>query len=466
MEKIELKCEVGLGEVYDLDESQVRVAMATVTDSGAVFDEDAYGSRELPVPGYEGAYSYIPWGADDMMPYHMMREIRGDEILSQNMYFSVLTAYGDGLRYTDLKTGRAAAGEIGRWCMGQSLHKLYLNQATDMKHFFFAVAVLILSNDGSHIAQVRHKEACYCRFEKADRRGRVNHVFYGPWRKAQGNIGRKDIEVIQLLDEDDPLGHLEVLMGRRMGTDGETRVRTANRKFGVVMKFPTVWLQYYPVPYYTAVFRGDWYDLKRLIGRGKKAKIRNHSAVKYQVEIDRQFWVDLVNAENITDPVAQRERINREKEAIKKFVCGIENSGKAWITGCYTNPDGREQHLVRINVIDTAKEGGDWSDDIAEAANMLCYGFNIHPNLVGATPGKSQTNNSGSDKRELFTLKQSLEKATRDCLEQLHQVIIYYNGWEEQVRAEVPLILLTTLDQNTDAKRVGEVNPQTPESGA
>ncbi len=454
-----------VSEVMEVTD-KVKMALSTVANSADVFDEDAFGAQELPVPGYESAYRYIPYGADDCLPYKIIEEIGRDEILSQNMHFSVLTAYGDGLRYTDMATEKPVRGDIGRWVMGNSLNRFYLNQATDLKYFYFAVAVLILSNDGQQIAQVRHKEACYCRFEKADKNGRINHVFYGPWRKRGGNIGRKDIEVIQLLDEQDPLGHLEVLMGKRMGADGETRVRTANRKFGVVMKFPTPGLQYYPTPYYSAIFRGDWYDLKRLIGKGKKAKIRNHAGVKYQVEIDRQYWEDIINAENIVDPVEQKKRIDREKQAIKDFVCGIENSGKAWITGCYTTPDGREQHLVRVNLIDTSKEGGDWSDDITEAANMLCYGFNIHPNLVGAVPGKSQTNNSGSDKRELFTLKQALEKAARDVLQTVHDVIIYFNGWEDKVRAEVPIILLTTLDQNTDAKKVTEAGSQTPESGA
>ncbi len=34
-----------------------------------------------------------------------------------------------------------------------------------------------------------------------------------------------------------------------------------------------------------------------------------------------------------------------------------------------------------------------------------------------------------------------------------HNVVIYYNGWEGKVYPDVPMILLTTLDQNTDAKK-------------
>ena len=53
------------------------------------------------------------------------------------------------------------------------------------------------------------------------------------------------------------------------------------------------------------------------------------------------------------------ERIKKEKENIKNFVSGIENSGKVWITGYYIDPNGREVRMVRINVVETGKEGGD-----------------------------------------------------------------------------------------------------------
>ncbi len=233
-----------------------------------------------------------------------------------------------------------------------------------------------------------------------------------------------------------------------------TKERTKARKFAILVRYPTPGLQYYPVPYYTAIFRGDWFDIKRLIGIGKKAKLKNHASVKYQVEVHKDYWYNICEEEHISDPLKIQERINKEKENIKNFVAGIENSGKVWITGYYIDPNGNETRMVRINTIDAGKEGGDWSEDIQEAANMTCYGDNIHPNLVGATPGKSQSNNSGSDKRELFTLKQSLEKSWHDLMLKVHQVIIYYNGWQDKVEPDVPMIMLTTLDEHNDAKQV------------
>lgn len=437
------------GEIFDF-RIPANDAMGDVVDSSTIFEEDSTVSDGLPVPGYPD-YRYMPFGADDMLPFSLMRTINSDEVLSQNLFFNILTAYGSGLQYVDRESRQPSAeADVSRFMLRNSLKEFFLEQCTDMKHFFFAVAVLILSKDGSTIVQVRHKDACYCRFEKADRKGRINHVFFANWRKI-GSLNRKDVEMITLLNEKDPLGHLEVLMGKARGEDGMMHIRTTARKFAVVMRFPTPGQRYYPSPYYAAIFRGDWFDLKRLIGKAKKAKIRNHASVKYQVEVHRDYWQNLLIEENITDPLKQAERIKREKENIKRFVTGVENSGKAWITGYYIDSYGKEQRMVRVNLIDTSKEGGDWSEDIQETSNMICYGLNIHPNLVGATPGKSQSNNSGSDKRELFTLKQSLETAFRDMLLKVHEVIIHFNGWQDKVMPFVPLILLTTLDKKTDA---------------
>ena len=108
---------------------------------------------------------------------------------------------------------------------------------------------------------------------------------------------------------------------------------------------------------------------------------------------------------------------------------------------------------VRIVNIEGQKEGGDWNEDVQATANTICYSDNVHPNLVGAVPGKTQTNNSGSDKRELFVMKQALEIAFHDLLLLPLNVVCWYNGWTD-VEPTVPMIQLTTLDEHKDAKTV------------
>ncbi len=77
----------------------------------------------------------------------------------------------------------------------------------------------------------------------------------------------------------------------------------------------------------------------------------------------------------------------------------------------------------------------------------------VHSNLVGSVPGKSQTNNSGSDKRELYTIALTLQKPYHDLLFSVHRLIIRFNKWTA-VKPDCPFIQLTTLDENKDAKQV------------
>ena len=185
----------------------------------------------------------------------------------------------------------------------------------------------------------------------------------------------------------------------------------------------------------------------------KESKIKNTAPLKYHVEISDKYFDRIFRREHITDPKKQAERVAKEKQQILDFLTGAENSGKTWFSNFYVTPDGKEQHEVVVSRIDSSKEGGDWETDIQEAVNMICFTLQVHSNLVGSVPGKSQSNNSGSDKRELYTIAQALQKPFHDLMFVPHNIVIRYNKWKD-VTLSVPFIQLTTLDENTDAKMV------------
>ena len=438
------------GEIFTIPGTAVQAEIVQVEDTTTVFDSNL--DRDIhyaPVPGHEGR-QYAPWGHDDQLPYDIIRLVGGDEVTAQNKLFNIETCYGTGIEFIDRVTKEPTLDEdIEEWMERQALPSYALEQITDMKYFYFSVAVIILSNDGKRINKIRHKEACYCRFEKPNKRGRIENVFFGDWRGGKP----KTVEMIPLLDPYDTLADLKQRLGLIPLDNGKMGACTKDRKFAILSRFPTAGNQFYPVPYYSAIWRGGSYDEKRLISVGKRAKLRNSTSIKYHVEVERDYWVRICKEQGITDPEKMRERVRKEKENIRDFVTGIENSGKVWISSFYVNPNGDEVKDIRINVIDQGKkEGGDWTEDIQSASNTICYADNVHPNLVGAVPGKAQTNNSGSDKRELFTMKQALETSFKDLLLQPLRVCCRFNGFK--VKPTINMIQLTTLDQHKDAQKV------------
>lgn len=421
-----------------------RYEVVSATDLTDVFDEVLPSGkiRILTPPGFPND-RMVSWGVDNNLPTRIADLVSADEVTAQNKFFNVLTCYGNGVQLQhDELCNNLERDDVARWLDDNELAPYFIDQVTDMKFFYFAVAVIILSKDGRRITGIRHKDATYCRLAPASSNyGHIPFVYYADWANNPQRCER-----ISVLNERNPLGDLRARL-RREKEEGTYPVR----KYAIIMRYPTVGNRYYPVPYWASILRGGSYDEKRLISEGKRARLRNATSVKYQIEIERGYWERICTEENIVDPDARIARVRREKENIRDFVCGIENGGKAWITGYYVDAFHNEIRDVRIQRIDTQKEGGDWGEDLQAAANTICYADNIHPSLVGATPGKSAMNNSGSDKRELFTMKQALEKSFRDILLLPLRVVCKYNGWDNTAPV-VPFVQLTTLDKHTDAE--------------
>ena len=380
---------------------------------------------------------YIPWGGDNRMPYNIINLIESDETLSTCQMFNAEVCYGSGLVYNTEQATERVRSEVDDFTSDNDIASYFLGVCQDFKHFGFCVSVIILNEDASRIVRIVRKQACYVRFAPADKSGVIPYILYANWRNT---VSPENIERIELLNPQAPF------------TDLQSRSKKI-KKFAVVCRIPTPDNTYYPIPYYAALFKGKWYDIKQLIGVAKEAKLRNSAPIKYHIEIANSFWNNIFKVEGITDRVKQQERVCQEKDNIINFLTGMENSGKVLFSTFYVSPNGEEQHDVVINKIETDKEGGDWATDIIEAVNMMCFTMRVHSNLVGSVPGKSQTNNSGSDKRELYTIAQALQKPYHDLLFGVHRLIIRFNKWQN-VTPGGPFIQLTTLDENKDAKQV------------
>lgn len=435
--------EISLSSLHIVPE--LRASVIFHSDSASIFREDG----EIPERILDSNTTYIPWGADDQLPYRVLQKIEDDETLTTCQQFNAEVCYGAGLVYNTDKATQSVRDEVEDFCMDNNLPIYYMGCCQDLKHFGFCVTVLILNEAGNRIVSVIRKEACYCRFTKADQHGTIHEVLYANWRNLALPT---EVEHITLLNTSSPWADLRQRMA----------LGTKLRKFALVTRIPTPDSTYYPIPYYAALFKSKWYDIKQLIATAKKAKLENSAPIKYHIEVADKYWQGIFKREGITDPKKQMERANEEKTRIIDFLTGAENAGKVWFSSYYITPDGREQHDVVINSIDKSKEGGDWESDIQEAVNMICFTTGVHSNLVGSVPGKSQMNNSGSDKRELYTIAQARQKPYRDLLFLPHRIIIRFNKWIG-VEPDCPFLMLTTLDEHKDAKTVTTNNPSPDE---
>ena len=417
------------------------------TDTKNLFREDRDFS---PIPvqkqGFRKPIEYIPWGADNQMPYNILDKVESDETLSACLRFQSECYYGNGLEYkavgqTPADAERTPATDaVSRFLSHNDLQSVFFGCSQDFNTYGFSVVVLVLSKDLTKIVRIERKEAAFCRFEKSDSSGRIPGVLYGDFRYQNQP---ESLQFFPLLDTKDPLQDLY----NRVGKNKSQRV------YAVLVRVPTVNATYYPIPLYASIFKSRWYDTKQLIAQVKYSKLKNTTSFKYQIEINDRYWQKIFQVEGITNRSEQNERVIKEKQQMVDFLTGAENAGKVLFSAFYVSPDGQEQRDVKITRIDTQKEGGDYETDLQEVINIICFSLGVHSNLIGTLPSGKQMNNSGSDKRELYTIAQAKNKVYRDILLKPHRLICAYNGWHDIVPT-VDFLQLTTLDEHKDLKTV------------
>lgn len=418
--------------------------VVTTDKSASVFREDV----DIQPHKMSGGHEYMPWGANNLMPYDVLSLIEADETLTTCQEFNAEVCYGSGLEFAGAEgLNHAQAEELEEFVEDNAIPSVFLGMCHDIKYFAFAVAVVILSKDYKRIVRVARKEACYCRFSPANEQGVPDYVVYANFRLG---LDPEVKEIIPLLNPSAPRADLMERISQP----------NAPHKYAVIIRVPCADSTYYPIPHYASLFKGKWYNIKRLIAIAKEAKLKNSAPIKYHIEISGRYWETLFRTEGITDRAAQKARMVAEKQSMIDFLTGAVNSGKVLFSQFYIGVDGKENHDVVIHNIEAnVKEGGDWTTDIQEAVNMVCFAMRVHSNLVGSVPGKSQSNNSGSDKRELYTIAHALQKPYHDLLLSVFSLVCRFNDWKG-VKPACPFVQLTTLDEHTDAKKVSPEAPK------
>ena len=304
---------------------------AFTVNSASVFKEDV----DIVPTIVDDSLSYIPWGGDNQMPFDILNLIEKDETLATCQCFNAEVCYGSGLQYTATEASAAVKSAVEDFTLDNDLASYFLGVSQDFKHFGFAVSVLILNEEGTKIVRLLRKEACYCRFTPADKHGRISKILYANWRKAISS--RNDIEEIDLLDPASPWQDLQERLRRSRNADSglssgasiptpQSAIRK-NRKFAIVSRIPTVDSTYYPIPYYGALFRGKWYNIKQFIGIAKEAKLKNSAPIKYHSRIAGR--VHTVK----TDTLLDRRDIHRRvlhaagMENTRGSACGVSRPG-------------------------------------------------------------------------------------------------------------------------------------------
>lgn len=436
-------------------------AAVTVADSKNIFNIP--DSIPTPITIKEKQYrGVVPWGLNNNLPGELIDKMYKNPVMSSGLKFNIDIAYGEGIvagKYEIVNGERKFTPvydntEVNAFFEENDINGYLLEQLTDLSIFYNIFPEIILNRESPpKIVSLSSKEASFSRWEEMNpTTGEIENHFYSAWW-GRGSIPPEDkLDVTPVLSRKNTLRNLRIRMGTIKDEAGKMR-EASEYRFIIPVHFPTPGRFYYQKPYYISIIESGWYDLASAIPEFKNALLTNQMAIKYHVELSDDYFPKIFESEGITADKDKKERIKKEYADLNNFLAGNKNAGKTAISFVKYSPDGKEMRRMKITVVDNKKEGGEYLEDSEEASNVMSFGMGVHPSLIGSAPGKNSTI-SGTEARELFIIKQALQRPIRDRILRPLYLIKNFNGWDPTLEFEIPNMVLTTLDTNTGSKKV------------
>ncbi|MCD8176706.1 MAG: hypothetical protein LUE98_04500 [Tannerellaceae bacterium] len=347
-----------------------------------------------------------------------------------------------------------------RWnefCENNNLANWLMEQAADQAYFWnwFPLLQLNIGRDDKDwepkIVKLRHLEATCTRKGEMDKYGRINYCVYSREFAGSGidTIESQDTEnynrqiIYEALDINDALSQL------REKTKAQKNTKTRNRTTDYVLplRLPTPGKPYYAKPSWYTLFSSGIFIYMLAMLNQRSVKLKNSIMFSYIIHLNEEY---VMYEYQRCGAIKEEDRIkvyNNLVDELTGWLKNPANDGKALVAMTKTI-DGKVVKWVEIEQLDRTK-ASDTSvkEDIAEIANVMLYAQGIHPQTVGAIPGKEKVA-SGTEARELNLLQQlDLFPQKVFLLEPLY-LIKRFNGWDENLFFDIPVHVLTTLDKN------------------
>jgi len=409
----------------------------------------------------------IYWGSDNKLPQEIITKVAVLPELTSGMYFNMSMGYGQGIMPVRITPDTTNSGEIkmsytpvldnteiNEFLQRNNIAKYLQESLMDLYYFYHNFCTLHLNKESSgtrKIVELRHREAAFTRFTKMNDEGIIENCLYSAlW--GDNSQEDKDVSSIPLLDMHNPVMDLERKMGRIVRPDAKTKDDLLY-EYMVSVDLPSPGRAYYRKPPWYALIESGWYDFATAIPEFKKAILKNQMTIKYIVYIEEEYFKRIFAEESVTDDKAKKERVTLEYKNIQDFLSGSKNAGKTLITRMRYDKikEGLEKKDITIQTVDNHFKGGEYIEDNEEVSSIVNFAQGIHGSVIGSF-GKAK-NINGTEARELFMIKQALQKPIRDRLLLPFYIVKKINKWPEDIHFIIPNLELTTIDSNTGSKK-------------
>lgn len=284
-----------------------------------------------------------------------------------------------------------------------------------------------------------------------DEYGKINYCVYSNSFAQDGNVMKPDKPedsirqiIIDALDPERAVADL------REKVKAQRKVkRPANRttRYVIPMCIPTPGKFYYSFPSWWTIFKSRIFQYMLAMFARRATLMENSTMFKYIVHVNEEYIREECERRNMNNNDTERMKcFNLVMDEIESFLKDPKNNGKTLLPLSKTVGD-KTIKWVEIESIDSPMKGSDVKEDIAEIANVMLFAMGIHPQTVGAIPGKDKMA-SGTEARELNTLQQLYLFGMKKLILYPFEVMKAFNRLDSHLKFDIPVHVLTTLDKN------------------
>lgn len=410
---------------------------------------------------------WSPWGADNLFPQQLTRDIETTGILNAiidgKARFALCQGMVPAIVHTDT-TGQRVIDRIVEDAeivdfmeMNNHFYQTF-GWMKDQVAFGSGVARFMADNSGKKIASFQRDDITETRYKKQDpKTGKISHLYYSAsWDKIRSPNDNR-VFTVPLLSPNNPVADLKA------------KVAAGQYEHAMTFRYPGWGKHYYSMPLWMAAYK--WIKIAQGVPEMKAALFENSMRPMYMVIIHETFWENKYGDKWPDDQDDQDELKQAFYDEIEQWMVGAKNAYKTLFVNGYTDGDGKTYQDIEIKEIPNTIREGELIPDSAAANSEIAFALLFNPAIIGASlPSGPYTNSQGgSSVRESVLMQIILHEFERQNVRRVMNVIKYFNGWNERYKGLefiIPATVLTTLDTGGSSKPIitGNVNPKEPEN--
>ncbi|MDX9914213.1 MAG: hypothetical protein RBS77_06560 [Candidatus Moranbacteria bacterium] len=389
---------------------------------------------------YHNKLPYAKWGSSNDYPEEALEMIGKTGVLSTGLNYKARCCFGQGVLPVTVKGLDDKNNEILEpvnnpevlsFLRGYAYRNYATNGFRDLGKLGNMFPVFIFNSEGTKIIRLYTENARHCRMSIDKTKLLI-----------AGNI--KDLataKVITLLDEFDPMTHLEIL-------------RVQGKLKGAAVAFPRIKNyfsnnDYYALPDWDSAWKSGWIEVAHKIPLFLKKAYENALHFQFHVQIPSTFWDQRFPGEKYESEELRQKAISDFMDAFEKNLTSEENASKALFTTFNIDELGKMEGKWAIDRIDNQVDAKERLSTSAAANSEILFSLMVNPSVLGAgMPGGPYSGNagSGSDIREGFLVSLILNYVEKQQILDPVEVMLQFNG-VQNVELIYRNIILLTLDK-------------------